>query len=71
MLAIWSQIDIYGVLTIRSVLFPFEHPGEIQCNILFQLRAKDAQPQAELPIARERRRADDCTQSARDLVMPI
>ena len=71
MLAIWSQIDIYGVLTIHSILFPFEHTGEIQCNILFLLLAKDTQLQAELPIAGERRRADDCTESARDLVMPI
>lgn len=71
MLAIRSQIDIYGVLTIHSILFPFEHTGEIQCNILFQLPAKDTQLQAELPITGKHRRADDCTESAGDLVMPI
>jgi len=51
MRAIWSQIDIYGVLTIHSILFPFEHAGEIQCNIPFQLLAKDTLLQAELLIA--------------------
>lgn len=71
MLAIQRQICIYGALAIHSILFPFEHTGEIESNILFQLPAQDAQLKAELPIAREHRRADDCTESTRDLVMPI